>query len=143
MKGEIRMNKIVDKIKYIPNLYHTQGCTTTQINQAQNELGLAFNDEIIDYIKKYGAISFFGTEWTGLNVDEYLDVVEKTKEERALNPNFPKDCIVIENLAIDGIVMALDEKGHVYSIQYGNKKLLCNSLSDYLDICISRSDNKL
>lgn len=132
------MSTIVDKIKEIPNLYHVEGCTTKQIQEAQNALGLEFPADFIDYLKEYGAISFYGTEWTGLNVEGYLNVVEVTKRERQLNPNFPSDCIVIENQGIDGVLTVMNEKGQVFTLQYDKKDFLCDSLSAYLDICIAR-----
>ncbi len=134
------MNNIVEKIKTIPKLYHAKGCTTSQIKEAQNELGLEFPEEFIDYVKAYGAISFYGTEWTGLNVEGYLNVVEITKQEQELSTDFPKDCFVLENQGIDGILTIVNEKGQVFSLQYGKKELMCNSISEYLDVCIKRKN---
>lgn len=131
---------IVEKIKQIDKLYYTKGCTTGQLKEAQNELDLVFPEEYIDYVKEYGAISFYGTEWTGLNVDDYLNVVEVTKQERELNSVFPTDCFVLENLAIDGLIVAVDENGNVFSIQHDKKILLCDSISEYLEICIARQN---
>ena len=132
------MKGIVDKIKKIEKLYHAKGCTTRQLKEAQSELGIEFPEEFIDYVKEFGVISFYGTEWTGLNVDGYLNVVESTKQERELNSAFPTDCFVLENQAIDGVITAVDEKGHVYTIQYDKKNWLCDSISEYLNICIAR-----
>ena len=132
------MKGIVEKIKKIDKLYHAKGCTTSQLKEAQSELGLEFPEEFIDYVKEYGAISFYGTEWTGLNVDAYLNVVEVTKQERELNSTFPANCIVLENQAIDGLITAVNENGNVFIIQYDKKTPLCNSISEYLDICIAR-----
>lgn len=132
------MSKIIDRIKEIPKLYHATGCTTSQLKEAQNELGLEFPEEFIDYVKEYGAISFYRTEWTGLNVDGYLNVVEVTKQERELNSTFPSDCFVIENQGIDGIISVVNKNGQVFTIQYEKKELLCDSLLDYLEVCIAR-----
>lgn len=132
------MKGIVEKIKKIDKLYHAKGCTTSQLKEAQNELELEFPEEFIDYVKEYGAISFYGTEWTGLNVDGYLNVVEVTKQERELNSAFPTDCFVLENQAIDGLITVVNEKGNVFTVQYEKKTPLCDSISEYLDICIAR-----
>ena len=132
------MSSIIDKIKDIPNLYHATGCTTRQLKEAQKELGIEFSNEYIDYVKEYGAISFYRTEWTGLNVDSYLNVVEVTKQERELNSKFPSDCFVIENQGIDGLIVISDEKGVIYSFQYDNKEFLCENLDSYLEMCILR-----
>ena len=131
---------IIAEIKKIPNLYHVEGCTTSQIKDAQKMLGITFPDEYIDYVKEYGAISFYGTEWTGLNVDGYMNVVEATKQEREINDSFPADCFVIENLGIDGIVTIADENGIIYSLQYSRKEKICNSLTEYLKLCMDRAN---
>lgn len=132
------MSNIVNKIKKIPNLYHSKGCTTTQIKDAQNKLEVEFSEEYIEYIKAYGAISFYGTEWTGLNIDSYLNVIEVTKQERELNNYFPRDCFVIENQGIDGLIIVSNQEGHIFGLKYNKKELICESLSDYLEICIDR-----
>lgn len=131
---------IVDKIKTIPNLCHLTGCKTTQIKAAQKELDLDFPDEFIDYVKEFGVISFYGTEWTGLNVEGYLNVVDATKNERKLNKGFPQGFFVLENQAIDGILILVNSKGAVYSYQNGNlPTLICKSMSEYLDICVQKN----
>ena len=76
---------IIDKIRSIPNLCHLSGCKTNQIKAAQKKLDLEFPDEYIEYVKEYGVISFYGTEWTGLNVEGYLNVVDATESERKIN----------------------------------------------------------
>ena len=134
---------IVDKLNTIPNLFHLSGCKIAQINDAQDELGLEFPKEFIDYIKEYGVISFYGTEWTGLNVNGYLNVVEATKEERKLSKDFPRECFVLENQAIDGLLTIVDTKGFVYSYRSGSKPtLICKTITEYLDICLKRNQNK-
>ena len=134
------MEHILEKIKGIPNLYHVSGCTEEQLKDAQQNLGIKFPKEYVNYVKEYGAISFYGTEWTGLNIEGYLNVVEATKQERELNSDFPQDCFVIENLAIDGCITVIDEKGQVFCVQYNKKELLCENLEEYLDMCIARKN---
>lgn len=132
------MTLIIEKINKIEKLYHTEGCSFKQIKEAQLELGITFPDEYIDIIKKYGAISFYGTEWTGLNVGGYLNVVFATKQEREMNSAFPLDCFVLENQGIDGLIVICNEKGEVFSIQYSKIEKIYSSISDYLDECIKR-----
>ncbi|MCR5769705.1 MAG: SMI1/KNR4 family protein [Butyrivibrio sp.] len=131
---------IIDEIKKIPKLYHAKGCSISQIKDAQKSLGITFPDEYIDYVKEYGAISFYGTEWMGLNVDGYLNVVEATKQEREINDSFPIDCFVIENLGTDGIIVIVDENGIVYSFHSSKKEKICNSLVEYLQLCLERNN---
>lgn len=133
------MSSIVEKISSIPNLYHLNGCSEEQVNEAQRILGVLFPAEFVAYVKSFGAISFYGTEWTGLNVAGHLNVVEATQAEWARNASFPRDCFVLENQTIDGIITVADQTGKVYLQQFDRKELLCDSLLDYLDICIKRN----
>lgn len=129
---------IVEKINSIPKLFHATGCSERQIIEAQNALDLVFPYEFVEYVKTFGVISFFRTEWTGLNVDGHLNVLNVTKQERALNPSFPKGYFVLENHAIEGIFTVVNESGHVYLLQQDRIEFLCYSLADYLDMCIAR-----
>lgn len=129
---------IIEKIKTVPKLFYATGCTEDQIAEAQNELGLTFPTEFVEYVKTFGVISFFRTEWTGLNVDGHLNVLTATKQEQALNASFPKGYFVLENHAIEGILTVMNESGQVYLLQQDKIEFLCCSLADYLDICIDR-----
>lgn len=93
----------------------------------------------MDIVKKYGAISFYGTEWTGLNADDYLNVVSVIKQERKLNSEFPAKSFVLENQRIDGLVVICNERGEIFSLQYSKIEKIHDSISSYLDECISRS----
>lgn len=135
------MSKITDKIETISKLYHVTGCSVDQINDAQKLLNLKFPEDYTDYVKEYGAISFYRTEWSGLNVTGYLNVVDSTLQERQLNPDFPDDCFVIENLGIDGKIVVENEVAQIYLIHYDEKVFLCDGLAEYLDICIARNLN--
>ena len=132
---------IIEKIKKIDDLdiISNNGASEEQIIRAEKRLELKFPEEYKDYVKEFGAISFLGNEWTGLNVDGYLNVVNMTEEERALNEFFPKKYFVIENIGVDRMLIISDEKGKIYTIQYDKIKFLCNSLSEYLDICLEEN----
>ena len=132
------MKTIIEKINTIENLYHAKGCTYKQINDAQEELGITFPDDYIDILREYGAISFYGTEWTGLNVDDYLNVVSVTKKEREMNSSFPSDCFVLENQGIDGLIVICNEAGEVFNLQYSKIEKIHDSISGYLDECMQR-----
>lgn len=132
------MSSIIEKIKTIKKLYHAKGCTFKQIKEAQSELGITFPEDYMDIVKEYGAISFYGTEWTGLNVDDYLNVVSVTKQEREMNSSFPSDCFVLENQGIDGLIVICNEAGEVFSLQYSKIEKIHDSIDSYLDECIER-----
>ena len=113
---------IVEKIKTIPDLCHLSGCKTNQIKTAQKELDLEFPDEFIDYVMEFGVISFYGTEWTGLNVEGYLNVVEATKKriDYLKNFGFAGETEVIA----PGINSKMDENEKKYPVKLakGNSK---------------------
>ena len=108
---------IVEKIKKIDDLdiISNNGASEEQIIRAEKRLELKFPEEYKDEVKEFGAISFLGNEWTGLNVDGYLNVVNMTEEERALNEFFPKKYFVIENIGVDRMLIISDEKVKIYT----------------------------
>ena len=159
---------IVEKIKKMKDLDINPkgGASKEQIERAEKRLNLKFSEEYKEYLKEFGAISFFGNEWSGLNIDGYFNVVKKkekeakgyqvemtaeeakaekeklanmTEDEKALNESFPKKHFVIENIGVDSIFIISNEDGKIYSIQYDKIEFLCNSLSEYLDICLKRN----
>lgn len=132
------MMNVIEKINGIPDLQHLEGCTNKQIEDAEKALGISFPDDYIAYVKAFGAISFYDTEWMGLNVDGYLNVVNATKQERELNPSFPPNFFVIENKGIDGLIVASDEQGHIYSVQYESLTMICETFGEYVDLCCSQ-----
>jgi hypothetical protein len=129
---------IVEKIKKIKDLEITSNgrASEEEIIRAEKRLNLKFSKEYKEYIKEFGAISFFGNEWSGLNIDGYFNVVNMTEDERALNESFPEKYFVVENIGVDSIFIISNEDGKIYSIQYDKIEFLCNSLSEYLDICL-------
>lgn len=135
------MSKIVDLIGTIPNLRYSKPCTTSQVMKAQEALNLVFPDEYVEYVKRYGDIRFYGTEWTGLNVPGYLNTVEATLQEMRVNPSFPKGFFIIEDLGIDAKLAVVNREGQVFLLQHDRLSPICSSLSDYLSICIGRNQS--
>ena len=132
------MSIIVDKLKSVPDLLHLNGCVTSQIRDAQQALGIVFPEEYVEYVKEFGAVSFYGAEWTGLNVSGSLNVVTATMQERRLDSSFPNDVFLLENIGVDGLMIVMGEDGKIYSFQHGKKAFLYNSLCEYLDFCVNR-----
>ncbi len=132
------MSDIAEKIYGIEGLWKAGGCTEQQLLEAQQALCLTFPPEYADYLREFGCIDFFATEWTGLNIDGECNVVKATQREREINASFPENMFVLENAGIDGIIIAADEGGIVYQVQYEICKKICNSISGYLERCIAR-----
>lgn len=133
------MSNIVDKIKSIKDVSAIKGCTTAQIREAQEILDLVFPDEYIEYVKAFGCIDFGSTEWTGLNIQGRLNTVTATQQEKSVNNAFPKKSFVLEDLAIDAKKIVVDEDGKVYLLQYEKASPLCDSITEYLDMCIKKN----
>ncbi|MDT9490633.1 SMI1/KNR4 family protein [Streptococcus mutans] len=132
------MTVLSDKINSIPNLYKTQPASEEQIINAESRLGLQFSDDFKEYLKKFGSISFYGTEWMGLNTDEFCDVILTTLEARQLYDNFPNDKFIVEDLHIDDIIIISDSEGNTYQWQGGTVEKVYNSLLGYLEACIEK-----
>lgn len=135
------MAGIVEKIKGINDLSRSKGCSILQVKEAEKALGLQFPEEYIDYVREFGCIDFGATEWTGLNINGFLNTVTATEKEQKVNASFPIKCFVIEDLNIDAKKVIVDEQGKVFYLQYDKVTPLCNSLSEYLDICVKRNEH--
>lgn len=129
------MSKIVDLISDIKDMKAIGGCSTEQLDDAQNKLGLQFPEEYKDYLLVFGTVRFNGVELCGLNVTGYLNVVEATEQEKSVNSVFPKGMFVIEDLGIDAKLIVSDEKGKIYLLQRDKKKLICASFTEYVEKC--------
>ena len=134
------MSEIVNRIREIDDLWNTTGCSLEQIDEAQRALDLVFPIEYVEYVREFGCIDFFATEWTGLNIEGDCNTVKATLFERELNPDFPKKMFVLEKAGIDGKIVAVDEKGKVYLVEYDKCTKIHDSILEYLERCIKRKD---
>lgn len=90
------------------------------------------SDDYKNYLLKFGTISFGNTELTGLNVEKYANVVDVTAKEIELNESFPKDCIVLEKIGVENLLILINSKGEVLEWKNNKCKKIYNSLEDYL-----------
>lgn len=128
---------IIQRIENIDGLRFVDGCSEEQLTSAEHALGLKFPTEYASYVREYGCISFGFTELTGLNVNGRLNVVDATRREKELNKAFPEKCFLLENWGIDGKMAIMHEDGRIYLLQNKSVTHLCNTLNDYLEICVS------
>lgn len=128
------MKDIIQIISNLENMRFIKPASMEQIIEAEKELGVSFAKDYTKYVEKYGVISARGIELTGVTTHERLSVVFVTKKERDLNTNIPANMYVIENVAIEGIVVLQDETGKVYMVTPNkHPKLIFNSLSEYVE----------
>ena len=131
---------IVETIRRLPDLYTTGGCTAEEVQQAQERLGLTFPRPFVDYVRTFGTISFYGTEWCGLHVTGYLNVVSATLEARSLYPHFPGGFFVLEDLRMDGKQIIVNGLGQVYALDPRSATYLFETMEQYLECCIRRGN---
>ncbi|MBQ6340436.1 MAG: SMI1/KNR4 family protein [Kiritimatiellae bacterium] len=126
------MKTIIDEIAEHCKVYKGTGVSDEVIASAEQRLGLTFPSQYKDYLKECGILSFASHEITGLGISGYLNVVEATEAERKLGGTFPEDCVLIENIGVDGILVIMDAEGCVFSYQNGRKNAVAKSFFDYV-----------
>ena len=98
------MNNIITTIESFKRKLFTGSVSSELIVNAENELGISIAPEYKEVLKKYGSLCVKGEEFLGIDCDNY-DLVKATNEARKNDKNFPLDMYVIENTAIDGILI--------------------------------------
>ena len=127
------MSKIIDVVKKLPELLSTGAADSSAIENAEKELGLKFASEYKDYLAEFGSVLADDIEITGIAKPKNRNVVVVTKREWDLNSQVEHNMYVVENLAIDGIIIWQDETGNVYETSPNKKaKKVADSLADYI-----------
>ncbi|MDO5406467.1 MAG: SMI1/KNR4 family protein [Eubacteriales bacterium] len=128
------MSKLFDCVT--SKVFHLKGVSAETVIAAEQKLGVCFSDEFRNYLMEYGVVSFGSHEFMGLGGDMYLDVVGETLNERANNNIFPKNCYLIENLGIDGILILQNEEGEIYELNNAGIKKIFDSFKSYINSLI-------
>ena len=110
-------------------------CTEEEISKAEKKLGFVFPKEYREFLIEFKAGDICGHELMGVGVMDYADTVYNTIEERDNDVLFPKDCFVLENMGIEGLLVICDKDGKIYNYRIGKKELVSSSLSEYMDYC--------
>lgn len=127
------MSNITDTIKALPELLQLAPATQIEISDAEIQLCLRFADEYRTYLAEFGAVLADGVELTGIAKSKRRHVVSVTKQEWEINPNVPHNMYVIENVAIDGIVIWQDSNGWIYQSTTNNVPIkIAETLVEYL-----------
>ena len=125
------MTNILNVIKNLENLRHLQAASQSDVEMAENTLGLVFAPDYKQYVLTYGAIVAKGIEFTGVNVPARLNVVDVTLKERE-RENIPASYYVLENLNIESILILQNSEGQI--AEYCNEKMdiIANSIAEYI-----------
>ncbi|MDI2587623.1 SMI1/KNR4 family protein [Psychrobacillus sp. NEAU-3TGS] len=109
------------------------GVNEEEILAAEQQLGIKFPKTYREILAEFGSLEIGSEEIFGLGVEGYLNVVETTLEERKLAKGELDKYIVIQNLAIDGLLIVVDENDNVYEYANGNFKNLLSSTAEYIE----------
>lgn len=126
------MSNVFDEINKKHKMFKTKPVNEDAINEAETKLGRAFSEEYKKYLLQFGAISFSSTELTGLNIEKYANVVDVTLKEIELNDEFPKDCIVLEKIGVEGLLILINSKGQVFEWNNNSARKIHDSMAEYL-----------
>lgn len=126
------MNNIIKTIESFKRKRFTGSISSELILNAENELGLKFAKEYKEVLQKYGSLCIKGEEFLGIDSNNY-DIVKATKDARMNNNNFPLDAYVIEDTAIEGILIVQKNTCELFTYQpNGQLQHLSDTLDEYL-----------
>ena len=129
------MSALTQKMASMKSFRSRTPATKEQIKRAEDELGLTFAKEYLEYLVEFGCASFYGHEFTGISKSVRLDVVQVTNELKNTNKDIPCDWYVIEEINVDGIAVWQNSKGTVYSMAPNcTAQKIANSFFDYIDL---------
>jgi hypothetical protein len=94
--------------------YHETGDYSNQVEKAEEELSLSFAEDFRRLLLKYGQFEIGNHELTGVEFDNYLNVVVATKDERQYTHSDTEQMYVIENLGFDGLVIWQNTSGEIF-----------------------------
>lgn len=126
------MSRITETIKNMPDFYSEKDVSSSEIEKAENVLGLRFAHDFRECLNEYGAVSLGCHDFTGFSADANLDIVYVTEKCRHKN-EVSDDLYVIEESNIDGIVVWQDANGVVYkTTPCSNPEKIADSFLDYI-----------
>ncbi len=128
------MRRFVDVVAEFDDFVATGGVENEKILSAEKALGLVFNKEYKDYVRKYGAACANGHELTGICDSRRLNVVEATTIAKNKNNLVPKDCYLLEDLGIDRLLTWQNSKGELFqTVGIGEPEKLNIELIKYIE----------
>lgn len=127
------MKTVIEQLSKQYKLYHVTPATEQQIKEAEEKLGLTFSEDYKTYLSIFGALSFGAHEFTGLNVESYINVVDITSKEKLIRESFPSQAYVIQSLGIEGMIIVQTEQGEILQLDENNRvSHISDSFEQYL-----------
>lgn len=128
------MQKVEDYIKKNRDLFILkENQSDDSISNVEDKLGFKFDTDYIEYLKKFGLISFESMEVFGIGVKEnsYLNVLRNTLDVKNEEKNFPDNSVVLEYIGEKNYVIYTMNKG-VYQYSSNSLSLIKDNLEEYL-----------
>ncbi len=129
------ITSIIELLSRATNVLTLKGCSPSDTETAEKNLGLSFSDEYKTYTETFGAVSVAGKQITGVVPYPDINVVTVTKSAKEYFPYIPKSWYVIYDSHINDLIHWQDADGHIYqTIPGSNPTLIANSLYEYLSL---------
>ncbi len=124
---------IIDSIRKQKGLLSIGTVDSKDIQKAETELAVSFAPEYKEYTSTFGAVSFGGTEYTGVVQADHLNVVAVTKAARKIAPEAHQDWYVVLDPHFDGIVIWQDKEGKIYQTEPNKEPIkIAENLETYM-----------
>lgn len=126
------MNKEhIDQAIQEKKVFSLQGTNPEAVKSAELKLNFKFPKEYVEFLISYGAMSIKDHEIFGIAPSTHIDVMCNTLEERE-RYNVLSSYIVVENLAFDGLLITMDEKGLIYEFNNESFEKISDSFEQYI-----------
>lgn len=129
------MSDISSIIAKMKSFHARKSAQLNEIEFAEQELGLRFNEDYKACLLAFGQFSIYGHEFTGITKTSRLDIVEVTKDEKFRNDYIPQELYVIEQTHIDDIVIWQNGRGEVFQSSFNElPHKIADSLLEYIEL---------
>ncbi|WP_162012179.1 SMI1/KNR4 family protein [Streptococcus sp. S784/96/1] len=85
-----------------------------EVTEAEKDLEVTFADEYRQLISVFGNFEISSHEFTGVEFDNFLNIVIATLDNRQYTHSDTQSMYVIEELGFDGIVIWQNTKGEIF-----------------------------
>lgn len=109
---------------------------SVKVNEAEKALGIKFAADYRELLVHLGQFDIGNHEYTGVEFDNYLNIVVATQDERAFTYSSTKDMYVIEYLGFDGIVIWQNSRGEIFQTIPNNEvkpEKIYDSFQEYIE----------
>lgn len=128
------MSDIISIVAKMKSFHAGKPTQINEIESAEQELGLKFNEDYKECLRCFGQFSIYGQEFTGITKTTRLDIVKVTKDEKLKNNYVSQDLYVIEQTHFDDIVIWQNQHGEIFQSSLTTIQKIANSLLEYIGL---------